>query len=176
MIKILFESHATTRDNEAKIASGAHDTELSDLGKKQALELGERYRHAVFDAIFCSALSRSYKTAEIAFSDRNFLIVQDARLNECDYGEYNGHPTSEVESMKKACISVAFPGGESYVDTCRRMGEFLQQLAESFQGKQVLIIGHRATQYALEHFLNGKTIEEAVTSPWTWQPGWEYTL
>jgi hypothetical protein len=38
------------------------------------------------------------------------------------------------------------------------------------------VIGHRATFYALEHLLNRVTLHDAVTSPWTWQPGWTYRL
>ncbi len=176
MINIIFESHATTWDNEAGIASGANDVELSDVGEQQATQLGARYKHDTFDVIFCSALSRSIRTAEIAFRNRDFLIVQDARLNECNYGKLNGHLACDVELMRKKCINTPFPDGESYDNTCQRMYSFLQDLARSFQGKKVLIIGHRATQYGLEHWLNGKSIEEIVTSPWCWEPGWQYVL
>ncbi|MEK7142787.1 MAG: phosphoglycerate mutase family protein [Patescibacteria group bacterium] len=48
MIEILFEPHGTTIDNEQKRASGHFDVELSDLGKKQAKELGERHKEKFF--------------------------------------------------------------------------------------------------------------------------------
>jgi phosphoserine phosphatase len=67
MITIIFEAHGTTFDNEAHLASGHNDVALSPLGENQARELGERYKDIHFDAIFCSDLQRSYKTAEIAF-------------------------------------------------------------------------------------------------------------
>lgn len=75
MVTIVFESHATTFDNENHLSSGQNDVELSPLGIKQAKELGERRRNEHFNAIFCSDLQRSYKTAKIAFEDkfpRNF--------------------------------------------------------------------------------------------------------
>lgn len=56
MVTIIFESYGTTYDNEAEISSGWFDVELSDLGKKQAKELGERYKNEDCDAIFCSDL------------------------------------------------------------------------------------------------------------------------
>lgn len=70
MITIIFESHATTFDNEAHLSSGHNDVALSPLGIKQAKELGERYKNVHFDVIFCSDLQRSYKTAEIAFGNK----------------------------------------------------------------------------------------------------------
>lgn len=71
MITIIFESHGTTFDNETHLSSSWFDVELSPLGEKQAKELGGRYKNEEFDAIFCSDLQRSYKTAEIAFEGRN---------------------------------------------------------------------------------------------------------
>lgn len=39
-----------------------------------------------------------------------------------------------------------------------------------------MVIGHRATQYGLEHWVKGVTVKEAVTALWKWQPGWTYEL
>lgn len=39
-----------------------------------------------------------------------------------------------------------------------------------------MIIGHRATQYGLEHFINHVSIHDTITLLWSWQPGWEYQL
>lgn len=79
MTHIVFEAHATSLDNEADLASGHNDVALSKLGEQQAKELGDRYSGQQFDAIFCSDLQRSYKTAELAFGNR-FPIVKDVRL------------------------------------------------------------------------------------------------
>ena len=84
MVTIIFEAHGTTLDNEAEKSSGWFDVELSPLGIKQSKELGERYKDENFDAIFCSDLQRSYKTAEIAFADRGFKIIKYKRLRECN--------------------------------------------------------------------------------------------
>ncbi len=51
-IKIIFEAHGTTFDNEAKLSSGHNDIELSPLGIEQSKEMGKRYEHEHFDAIF----------------------------------------------------------------------------------------------------------------------------
>lgn len=176
MVAIIFEAHATSVDNEKDIASGHADPELSNLGVKQARELGERYADEHFDAIFCSDLKRSYKTAEIAFEDRGFPIIKDRRLGECDYGDLTQRPSEEVNAEKPKRISVPFPNGESYEQTSVRMKSFLQDLLKNYEGKKVMIIGHRATQYGLEHWIKGVSLLEAVTAPWQWQPGWEYQL
>lgn len=175
MITIVFESHGTTIDNENKIASGWLDVELSELGKEQARELGIRYKENNFDAIFCSDLRRSYDTARIAFGD-NKNIIKDGRLRECNYGDLNGHPKQEVESNKEKFIEFPYPNGESFLQTSHRMKSFLDDLKINFSNKKVLIIGHRATQYGLEHWLNSVPLKQAVSAPWQWQPGWIYKI
>jgi len=175
MVTIVFESHSTTLDNEAHLSSGHFDVGLSDLGLKQSKELGERYGNDNFDAIFCSDLQRSYKTAEIAFGSK-FPIIKDTRLRECDYGDLTRHPSEEVDKEKPKKISVPFSNGESYEDTAKRMKLFLEDLLKNYDGKKVMIIGHRATQYGLEHWIKGVSAKDAVTAPWKWQPGWIYLL
>jgi broad specificity phosphatase PhoE len=176
VVTIIFEAHSTSVDNEKAVSSGHADPELSELGAKQSRELGERYASDHFDAIFCSDLQRSYKTAEIAFKDRGFPIIKDQRLRECDYGDLTQHPSKEVNAEKPKRITNPFSNGESYEQASVQMKSFLQDLHKNYEGKRVMIIGHRATQYGLEHWLKGVSLLEAVTAPWQWQPGWEYKL
>ena len=176
MITIRFEAHATTFDNEQRLASGHYDVGLSRLGESQALNLGTRYSDASFGAIFCSDLQRSYRTAEIAFPLRHYLILRDSRLRECDYGDWTGRPTAEIEAERLNRIQTPFPNGESYVDCVQRVEPFLGDLKRHFSGKHVLVIGHRATQYALEHLICGVALATVVLAKWKWQPGWTYHL
>jgi broad specificity phosphatase PhoE len=176
MVTVIFESHGTTHDNEDGISSGWFDVGLSDLGKRQAKELGERYEKEDFDAIFCSDLQRSYETGAIAFAGRNMRIIKDARLRECDYGDLTRHPSKEVDMAKVEHITIPFPHGESYEMTAGRMKEFLEDLLKNYEGKKVMVIGHRATQYGLEHWIDKVGLTETVTAPWKWQPGWTYSL
>ncbi|MCL5410910.1 MAG: histidine phosphatase family protein [Patescibacteria group bacterium] len=176
MVTIIFESHATSIDNEAHRSSGWSSIDLSELGLRQAKELGERYKDEHFDTIFCSDLLRSYKTGEIAFGDRGFPIIQDERLRECDYGDLTNHSSEEVEGQKSERINKSFPNGESYLQTTARMKDFLEDLLKKYDGKKVMIIGHRATQYGLENLILGKPLEEVIPAPWKWQPGWKYKL
>lgn len=176
MVTIIFESHSTTIDNENHVSSGHFDVELSELGLQQSAELGQRYLDESLDVIFCSDLQRSFKTAEIAFKSRNFTIIRDSRLRECDYGEFTRKSSKEVDAQKVQRITLPFPNGESYEQTSHRMKDFLQDLLKNYDGKKIMIIGHRATQYGLEHWIEGKSLEEIITARWSWQPGWLYQL
>lgn len=175
MITITFEAHATSLDNEAGLASGWNDVALSRLGEQQARDMGQRYEGQKLHAIFCSDLQRSCRTAELAFGDV-FPIVKDGRLRECDYGDLTQADKDLVNAQKPKRISIPFPNGESYEDCYARMKSFLDDLRRDYDGKTVMIIGHRATQYGLEAYIKGIPITDAVTAPWKWQPGWKYEV
>jgi broad specificity phosphatase PhoE len=167
---VIFESHATSTDNEKGIASGCLDPCLSEMGKTQAQDLGWYYQAENIPIIYCSDLQRSFRTAEIAFPSKKIPIIQDARLREWDYGKFNGYPTSELEPMKVAHIRHPFPGGESLLDVHKRMCDFLETLTEP----EVLIIGHRATYYSLEHVSKGISFEKVLRAAWHWQRARKY--
>jgi broad specificity phosphatase PhoE len=175
-MRLVFETHATSLDNEAGLASGWFDAALSATGEDQARTLGARRRDDHLAVVFCSDLSRSFRTAEIAFGDRPLPIVRDARLRECDYGDLTRQPTSDIEQRRLRHLVDPFPNGESYQQVVGRVSGWLGEARPHIDAGTVLIIGHRATFYALEHLLNRIALHQAVTSPWTWQPGWTYRL
>jgi 2,3-bisphosphoglycerate-dependent phosphoglycerate mutase len=173
---LVFETHATSLDNEAGLASGWFDVDLSARGEDQARALGSRRRHDDFVAVFCSDLSRARRTAEIAFKDRKLPIVPDARLRECDYGALTRRAALEIEARRADYIVTPFPEGESYQQVVERVSSWLTDAICKFAGETVLVIGHRATFYAFEHVVRKLPLHEAVVAPWQWQPGWVYHI
>lgn len=173
-MKIYFAAHATTKENEAKIASGWSDVELSELGVQQAKQLGETFKDIKLDLACCSDLRRAIDTVKIAFGDKIPVII-DKRLRELNYGDFNGKPSEIVEPMKMQHIKIPFPNGESYEQAIERTQEFYQELIAKHPGKTALVVGHRATQYGLET-TKGATLEELLSVPFKWQPYWEYDL
>ncbi len=175
-LTLVFETHATSIDNEAGLASGWFDVALSATGETQARLLGARRRDDHLAAVFCSDLTRSFRTAEIAFADRSLPIARDARLRECNYGDLTRRPTLEIERRRLQHVLDPFPNGESYQQVVDRVSEWLREAMAQIDAGTVLVIGHRATFYAVEHLLNRVALHDAVTSPWAWRPGWTYDL
>ncbi|MCU0694002.1 MAG: histidine phosphatase family protein [Polyangiaceae bacterium] len=176
MIQIVFETHATSEDNEAGIASGWHASRLSDLGRAQARELGERRRLDSIQAVFTSDLCRAIETAEIAFGATPMPLFIDWRLRECDYGDLNGAPRNAVHRSRRDHLDTPHPGGESWRQAVARVGRFLGDLPLHWEGARVLIIGHIATRWAFEHYLNGVSLVALAEETFVWQEGWEYRL
>ena len=169
MTTVVFETHATSDDNERLVATGWNGGVLSATGRAQAAELGERRRGDV-DAIVASDLNRAIETASIAFPDRSVRL--DWRFRECDYGELNGMPRAVLDAQRSDRVEVPWPGGESWRQAVERVGRGLDDLP----GGRVLVIGHIATRWALEHRCLGRSLEELAAEEFLWQPGWEYEL
>lgn len=173
---IIFETHATSLDNESGLASGWFDVALSATGEEQARRLGVRRRDDELAAVFCSDLTRSWHTAQLAFADRDVPIMRDTRLRECNYGALTRRPTLEIEAQRAAYISRPFPDGESYEQVAARVSDWLAEISNRFWGHTVLLIGHRAIHHAFEHLVRHVPMNESLSAPWQWQPGWTYRV
>ena len=175
-VEVVYETHSTSVDNERGIATGWLDCELSEVGKAQARRLGERRRDDGLSVVFTSDLRRAVQTAEIAFDGSDLPIVSDRRLRECNYGAMNGMPREVVEAERRRRLDEPFPGGESWRQAVGRVTGFLQDLPRTHEGQRILIVGHIATRWALDHVGLGTPLEELVEAPFEWREGWEYLL
>lgn len=178
MLTLFYSPHMTSVDNEAGRASGHADIPLSALGQQQARELGQRYAQKSLDAVFYSDLQRAAATVQIAFSGRGLPLLADARLREYDYGDMTQYPVAQVEQEFPQRITEPFPHGESLLMVVQRVGSFLRDLMHAYDGKTIVVIGHRATRYGLVYWCSDTTLEQIVSTPWEWRkiPIWRYEL
>ena len=86
-MEIIYFVHGTTFDNAESKCSGWKQVELSDLGKKQAINLGKNSNYN-FDIIFTSDLIRAIDSANLAWPE--VKKISDYRLRECNYGDFDG--------------------------------------------------------------------------------------
>jgi broad specificity phosphatase PhoE len=163
MIDLWCEVHAQTYHNAAGLASGHYDIELTEQGREDAQSvLRSRYAGQPFDIVFTSDTQRAYNTACLIFAGRSLPILRDARLRECDYGDFEGRPREEMERARPAAIYTPFPHGESYAQVAVRMRSFLMQLAAERDGQQVMLVGHAATLWMLEYWLWARSLAAVV--------------
>jgi alpha-ribazole phosphatase/probable phosphoglycerate mutase len=165
-VRVVFETHATTEDNEAGVMTGWLPGRLSAAGRAQAAELGAR--RADLRVVFASDLARAVETARIAFPDLDVLL--DWRLRECDYGSLNGAPRAHRGADDR------YPGGETWREAVARVDRFLDELVATRDGERVLVIGHMAARFALARRSRGASLEEVLAEEFVWQPGWEIEL
>jgi 2,3-bisphosphoglycerate-dependent phosphoglycerate mutase len=73
-VEIVYETHSVTTDNEAGTATGWLPGQLSEHGRRLAVELGRRRRDDGLAAVFVSDLTRAVETAQLAFGGTGIPI------------------------------------------------------------------------------------------------------
>jgi broad specificity phosphatase PhoE len=175
-VRLIYETHSITEDNERGIATGWLPGRLSEAGKEAAEALGQRRRQSDAASVYVSDLRRALQTVDIAFRNTSIPVVRDQRLRECNYGAWNGMPVARLHEERSRQISVPFPGGESYLQVVDRTRAFLGDLLEARDGETVIVVAHSANRWAIEHLLLAAELEALVDADFAWQPGWEYVL
>lgn len=175
-VQLVYETHATTTDNEAGIATGWLPGRLSAFGLVNAVELGARRREDGLAAAFVSDLARALETVRIAFDGASIPVVVDERLRECNYGALNGMPRDRLDRERADHVDEPWPDGESYRDVVARTAAFLDDLVARCDERRVLVVAHSANKVALDHLLLGADLRDGVARSMDWRPGWEYRV
>ena len=139
---------ATTASAEDRFA-GSIDTPLSEEGRRQARLLGERLAREDIDAVYASPMTRAMETAKLACRDPK----STPELREIAHGHWEGLTRAEAEQRYPAEIAAweedpftfAPEGGESGVLVLARALPVIRAIVERHQGKQVLVVSHKAT-------------------------------
>lgn len=158
ILRIYLGRHGETDWNAAQRLQGWTDIPLNDTGIQQALQLGQRLNGIALDAIYCSALQRSFRTAELAFP--HATAVRMPELNEQSLGVYEGRVlTPEVLEefrRRRSDPEDSLDGGESRNHLQERIRKALDCIrALHVEGGSVLIVGHGGTNNMILQTLFG---------------------
>ena len=100
-MKLRIVRHAESTGNAGGRWQGRDDTLLTELGRKQAAKLRERFTSEGYQPshIYASPLSRTLETAQIASSAWDIPIVQVDDLMETDIGVFAGKTWQDIEEQ-----------------------------------------------------------------------------
>ena len=75
----------------------------------------------------------------------------DERLRETNFGELNGKTVEQYRGFFSSLKNFhkGPPGGETYLELRRRVGEFLFEIERRYTGKNVLMVTHGGPGYVL---------------------------
>ncbi|MEK9174359.1 MAG: class I tRNA ligase family protein [Patescibacteria group bacterium] len=131
---------------------------LTERGRKQAEESARNMKKFLgtnkISSIYSSDLLRARETTQILADEFKIKeVIFDERLREIDTGEFNGQPAMEYQksfaSFKDKFIHPA-PGGESWLDVSKRIGEFLADVNRKHLGKKIVVVSHMDPLFLLQ--------------------------
>jgi len=145
--------HGQTPHNLERKCQTRTDIKLSNIGVIQANILGEELCEEKFTRAYASNLNRAKSTAErILRNNRHQIpeIVEDARLRERDFGDWEGVSEdfleSESERLGIRVHRLAPPNGESYEEFGQNALNFFkdicQLMKEDGPPHHVLVVTH----------------------------------
>jgi probable phosphoglycerate mutase len=173
---LYYVRHGETDFNAEARLQGRRDTALNRRGRQQAADSGvllrdlfARDRRQPADFVYvASPLRRARETMEILRAelalDRKAYAVDD-RLMEISYGEWEGLTLPEIDARMPGMLAererdkwdFAPPGGESYRELTRRIGEWYAGLTAD-----TVVAAHGGGVRALMAILNVMPREEAT--------------
>lgn len=157
--------HAKTQWNLDKRIQGQNDSTLCREGIEQAEKWGEILKDAGdWAKIVTSGLSRTMQTASIVNKVLHLPVERDTRLNEQDWGQWNGMTQRELlvdraeELNRRLSMGWEFqpPGGENRRSVWERSSRALSELACRNPGDNILVIAHGGVIKCLLYGIMGR--------------------
>lgn len=140
---------------------GITDSPLTDMGRAQAKELGEKIlaEGLKIDEILYSPLSRAKDTALIVSEICGIPAREEVRLIEQCFGKWEGTPRDGLDfKADKANFVTSFEGGESMLKLAQRIYNVIDDIKN--QDKVYLLIAHNGISRVIESYFCDMTNEE----------------
>ncbi len=151
--RIYLVRHGATQLSAEDRFAGAVDVYLSDEGKFQAAQLGERLADDRIAAVYCSPMTRTIQTATLVASPHDVPLIHREGLREIHHGHWEGMRRADVESQfpeeyaawEEDPFTFAPKGGEAGVNVIARALPVIREIVVNHRGQNVLVVSHKAT-------------------------------
>lgn len=121
---------------------------LTVAGRRQAADLARRLTESRIAAVWTSPMARAVQTAEIVAARLGTLVVVREGLREFGVGDHAGQPPEPdpfVETFGRWMqgeLAARVDGGESGREVVDRVQQVLDEIADTYRGEAVLVVGH----------------------------------
>jgi broad specificity phosphatase PhoE len=152
---LLLARHGESDWNRSKRWQGFADRPLTDLGRRQAVELAARLGDTELDAVYSSDLRRARGTADAVARSKGLEVRTTRDLREVDVGSWSGLTRAEAEAQFPEAYGRWLQGGEGWDDgeTYEELGErvvrAIRKIAKQHEGERVLVVAHGGTIRAI---------------------------
>ncbi len=149
-MKLIFLRHGQTEWNALQRYQGHTDIPLNDRGREQAQKAADYLlKYQQVEAIYCSDLSRTQETAQIAADKLKLPVLLDSRLREASFGNWEGmsfidvykHHSQEFNSWYQDIWKYKMPGGETFTEVWERVSLAIRDITRQDYAT-VLVVTH----------------------------------
>ncbi len=156
MNKLYFVRHGESQANHDNRRVGQVESPLTDLGRQEAREAGEKAKSLGITKIYSSDLSRAHNTASIiakAIDIDDSQIVVDPRLREVNAGKLVGTPSDQLPGYWECAHE---PNNPMEVEPLSHVEDRLQSVYQEMkqQDGNILVVSHNAAGLILMRMLD----------------------
>lgn len=166
--KLFLVRHGQAKNNVERIlVSNQNDTgcKMTELGREQIALVARELRGQKIDLIFSSPLERTRETAAIISQEVGAEVLFDERLREIETGSFAGRKWEEYLAIYPRLLNPGKTdenGIEGLEEIRERVADFLRELNEKYQGKNIVIVSHGGTLLALKGVIRDFDNEEIL--------------
>lgn len=150
MPTVLLIRHGEIAGDAAQRFVGQIDLPMSEDGEASIRLLARRFEHTAIDAVYCSDLIRSRRTAELLAEGRAIPLHVQPELREINLGAWDGRFRRDIaekepqayEQRGRDIENFRPPGGESFADLASRVQLFWEQLFSAMTDGTIAIAAH----------------------------------
>jgi probable phosphoglycerate mutase len=150
MTTIYLIRHAEAEGNLYRRIHGHYDSLVTLRGKKQIIELRNRFNDIKIDAVYSSDLYRTRMTAAAVTEGRGLDASLTARLREVSmgawedltWGEVERSEPTQLEYFNNDPVAWRIDGCEPYIRLQNRMADAIGEIAGCHDGQTVAIVSH----------------------------------
>ncbi len=158
---IYIARHGQTQLNLEDRVCGSTDIPLTETGLYQAEKLADNCENLDIDIIIASPMIRAQQTARAVSERIGLPIITDNRLREQDFGRWEGYPRKAPEyQQEKRRYFANHTGGESVLKLAQRVYNALDDIIDTYRGKNVLIVCHGGVARTVRSYFTDMENEE----------------
>jgi alpha-ribazole phosphatase len=156
-MKLLLTRHGQTDWNIARRYQGHSNTELNQVGVRQAEQIAKRLSTKTIHAIYSSDLNRAANTAKAIAAFHQLEVHTDTRWRELSFGSWEGmtyqemsaHSPELFDAWMKDSLTVSTPNGETHRQLAERVQAAFDELKTKHKDETVLVVGHSGSMQTL---------------------------
>jgi probable phosphoglycerate mutase len=146
---LILVRHGRTAANASGLLQGRADHPLDDVGRRQVARVADSLATVRVARVVASPLSRARDTACAVAARHGTDVIEDPRLIELDYGEWDGRAISEIgpDAWRRWREDPGFkpPGGESLLELDERVHRSVRELWDGClrtPGEATVVVSH----------------------------------
>ncbi|MBU3155292.1 alpha-ribazole phosphatase [Clostridium estertheticum] len=158
--------HGQTEENRKGSYYGNLDISLNEIGVAQGNKAKDFFSDIKLDRVYVSDKKRTLEMAKLALGLKEMEIIQDSRINETNFGDFEGKTYEEIKKFyPKECLcwtnnwkEFVPPKGESYIELCMRVKSFMDNI-KKLDFDNILICAHSGVIRAIYCYIMDENID-----------------